>query len=77
MLHVPKALQEHGNAVIIMLLRLFGAIFDMSGMPFTIKQAQIQLHLDSAKCGDILVQCKVVYCTDLVLDFFLTGVMLE
>jgi hypothetical protein len=31
-----------------------GAILDMSGMPFTTKQAQIPRHLDSAKCGDIL-----------------------
>jgi hypothetical protein len=49
-----------------------GAVLDMSGMPFTTKQAQILRHLDSAKCSDILVQCKLAHFEDLVLDFSLT-----
>jgi hypothetical protein len=44
----------------------------MSGMPFATKQAQIPRHWDSAKCGDILVQCKVAHFEDLVLDFSVT-----
>ncbi len=48
-----------------------GAILDLSGMPSTTKEAQIPRHLDTAKHGDILVQCPVGHFPDLVLDFSL------
>ena len=47
-------------------------VLDMSSMLFTTKQAQIPRHLNPAKCGDILVQCKVAHFEDfgfgLILD---------
>ena len=56
-----------------MSLRLrVASVLDAAGIPFTAREAQIPRHIDSAKRGDILVQCKVAPFPDLVLDFSLT-----
>jgi hypothetical protein len=38
-----------------------GAILGMSGMPLTMKQAQILRHLDPAKCSDMLYVFYAIY----------------
>ena len=41
----------------------------------TTEQAQVLRHLDCAKCGEILVQCKVAHFEDLVLEFSSTSAL--
>ena len=48
------------------------ATLEMSGLPYTTREANIPHHADSSKRGDILVQCKLGRFEDLVLDFSLT-----
>jgi hypothetical protein len=68
MLRVPNAPQGRGNAVMIMLLRLWVLFLTC----LACRSLPSKLSLDSAKCSDILVQCKVAHFEDLVLDFSLT-----
>jgi hypothetical protein len=56
-MHVPKLVTIQSGVACI-----------MRGMPFITKQAQIPRHWDSAKCGHLLLQCKVAHHEDMVLD---------
>ena len=53
-------------------MEAIAATLEMSGLPYTTREANIPHHADSTKRGDILVQCKLGRFEDLVLDFSLT-----